>query len=133
MKQDDIKKLLRGSELWITHNRMKIIECLTDHYHFHSIAEILKHTKGLNTKSVYNSITTLMEAGIIESYSFNGVSKYAISDEYIGLKNNIHLVINNEFVEHLEVSEEVFTKIRESVQGIDKKIKSIKIFVHIDD
>lgn len=132
MKREDIRKLLKGKKLWVTDNRMKIIDCLSDNYHFHSITEILKHTKRLNTKSVYNSIKMLMRDGIVESYSFNGVSKYAIKDELIGLKNNIHLVVDNENVEHLEINQKIFDDIRDELFKIDKQPASIKIFVHID-
>lgn len=132
MKREDIRKLLKGKKLWVTDNRMKIIDCLTDNYHFHSITEILKHTKRLNTKSVYNSIKTLMEAGVVESYSFDGISKYAINDELIGLKNNIHLIINNKEVEHLSIDGKIFEQIHHELEKISKKAKSIKIFVHID-
>ncbi len=132
MKREDIKKLLKSKKLWVTDNRVKIIDCLTDNYHFHSITEILKHTKRLNTKSVYNSIKTLMDAGIVESYSFDGISKYAINDELVGLKNNIHLVINNKDVEHLLIDGQIFNQINFELDKIEKKAKSIKIFVHID-
>lgn len=131
MTSKQIEQLLRDNGVSVTANRIKIVDCLTDDsHHFHTIHEISEHTKSLNTKSIYNNIKVLIDAGIVDSYSFSGVSKFALNDNLTS-NGEIH-IINNDDVSHLKISNEIFTDIKNSVRAEGYKVKKVKIFVEVE-
>ncbi len=130
MNINEIKKLLKSKDLSVTDNRIKIIQCLSDGHHFHAISEIIKHV-GLNTKSVYNNIKVLIDKGLVDSFAFGGVSKYALNDLIRHGEYEIH-VVNKEEIKHLEVDKKVFEEIKDKVEASGQKIHSIRILVNVE-
>lgn len=127
----DIEELLRKNNISVTENRVKIVQCLDDGIHFHAITEIVDHMQGVNVKSVYNNIKTLVEAGIVDSYSFGGITKYALNDNLYS-DNEIHLVNRND-VTHLQLNNKIFNDIKKEVTNNNFKVKNIKIFVEVEE
>lgn len=130
MKNIDVVELLKSKDMSITQNRIDIVNCLMDDTHFHTIHEIVDHVGSLNVKSVYNNIKALMEAGIVDSYSFGGISKYALNDN-LNSYEEIHLVSSSD-VSHLKIDKKIFNSIEKSVEANGKKVKGIKIFVEVE-
>lgn len=129
----DAEKILADKRLPITSNRIRILECLMqDDLHFHTISEIAEHLKNVNVKSIYNNIKLLIEAGIVDSYSFGGISKYAINDN-LGEKaqKEIHLVDKANDIKHISVENKVFEDIKNEVTKQGHEVVSIKIFVNV--
>lgn len=129
----DIEKLLKDKGLSVTENRKLIIECLTDsNEHFHSISDISKHIGNINTKSIYNNIKQLIAAGLVDSYSFGGIPKYALNENIAEGLHEIHIVDNNNEINHLEVNPKIFHEIEKEINKSGKKATSIKIFVKVE-
>lgn len=131
MNRDQIIELLKKNELSVTENRIKIVECLNHKTHFHTINDIIDHNKDINFKSVYNNIKSLIDAGIVDTYSFGGVSKYALNDD-LNSDSEIHIVNKNDDVTHIKVKNKVFDEIKKEVTSSGMKVKSIKIFVEVE-
>lgn len=132
MQEKEIVELLKQRNISITQNRIKIMQCLThDGAHFHSINDLIAHMGKLNVKSLYNNIKVLSEAGIVDSYSFNGVSKYAVNDNLYS-EEEIHIISSSNKVNHIKVNPIVFEEIKKSVSKDHKKLKGIKIFVEVE-
>ncbi len=129
-----MEQILKSRGLWVTKNRLAIMACLSDQEHFHSINQIVNHTKKLiNTKSIYNNIRALTKAGIVDSYTFDGISKYALNDQLLGQVHAVHLVRSNQKVDHLSVDQKVFAAISDQVQKVTgQKVRAVKIFVDLD-
>lgn len=130
MNHKSIEKLLRDKNVSVTENRVRIIRCLMDSHHFHTIHEISEHSENLNTKSIYNNIKVLIDAGIVDSYSFAGISKFALNDDLFS-ESEIH-IINKEDVSHLKIDKEIFGDIKNSAEAKGFKVKNIKIFVEVE-
>lgn len=130
MNDKAIEKLLRGKNVSVTENRIRIVKCLMDSHHFHTIHEISEHSKGINTKSIYNNIKVLIDAGIVDSYSFAGISKFALNDDLFS-EDEIHIV-NKEDVSHLKIDKQIFKDIKNSATSKGFKVKNIKIFVEVE-
>lgn len=132
MQEKEIRELLRQRNISITENRIKIMQCLThDGAHFHSINELIAHMGKLNVKSIYNNIKVLSESGIVDSYSFNGVSKYAVNDNLYS-DEEIHIISSSNDVNHIKVNPIVFKEIKKSIARENKRLKGIKIFVEVE-
>lgn len=128
----DIIKLLKEKGLSTTENRIKIIACLDDqHEHFHTISDISKHIGDINTKSIYNNIKQLIDAGIVDSYSFGGVSKYALNENLIEGVHEIHLVHPSKQIKHLEINPKILKDIENEIRKNGNEPVSIKIFVNV--
>lgn len=129
----EIKELLKSKGLSVTDNRIKIIDCLMPSHgeHFHSISDISLHLGDINTKSIYNNIKQLIDVGIVDSYSFGGVSKYALNENATHGVNEIHLVHGEKEIHHLEVSKEIFKMIDKEIKKSGHQTTSIKIFVKV--
>ncbi|WKX02205.1 hypothetical protein [Candidatus Mycoplasma mahonii] len=126
----DIKKILKHYNVNITENRISILNCLNDDFHFHSITDIKNHSQ-LNTKSIYNNIKVLSDAGLIDSYSSGGIVKYALTDSIIGHKNDIHIVEPGNKISHININEKIFQAIKKEVTETGKTVASVKIFVNV--
>ena len=126
--EDRIKEILRKRGVAVTKPRIKIIECLIDDHHYHSVVEIADHLKDqkINNKTLYNNIDKLLESGIIESFSIKNKTKYSLNHEDMGA---VHVVEKNGDVSHIHIKEEVFESIKDSYDG---KIKRIRIFIEAE-
>ncbi len=131
MDRNKIVKILKEKNIKVTNNRVQVLNCLADETHFHTVAEIIDHVKELNTKSVYNTIKLLINSGIVDTYSFGGVSKYAINDNYKNDHSVIHAVNEKLDVTHIDISEKVFSLIKKEVKKNGFEVKNINIFVNI--
>lgn len=124
---------IKRHNISVTDNRRKILLCLIDGMHFHSINDIIEHNKGMNIKSIYNTISIFLQKGVVDSYTFSGITKYAMPDSFFDHgHNSIHLVNKNDHVEHLDIDENIFKEIKKTARSKGKLVKSIKIFVHIE-
>lgn len=133
MEKNKIIELLKKKEIRITENRISIISCLSDNNNFHTVSEIKKHiTNNLNTKSIYNNLKTLLESGIVKTYSFRGIPKFTVADEYKDVHNSIHIV-SKDNVKHLNVDQSIFNNIEEKVKKEGYNPKSINIFIDIEE
>ena len=131
MENKTIEDILKNSNIRVTKNRIAILSCLADEVHFHTVKEISKHVKDLNVKSIYNNIKILISEGLVDTYSFNGISKYAINDNFKDNHNAIHLVDNNSNVSHINISEKIINDIKNKVKKEGYNPSSVKIFVNI--
>lgn len=133
MKKKKIIDILKNNDIRITDNRVAILHCLADEKqkHFHSVSEIIEHVGNVNSKSVYNNIKVLVSKGIVDAYSFGGVSKYAMNDHFKGDHDVIHMVDNNDNVSHLAVGSETFQAIKDKVVENGFESASVNIFVNI--
>ena len=127
---DKIKEILKSKNIGITKNRIAIFNCLNDDHHFHSIKDIIKHTK-MNTKSIYNNIKTLSEVGIIDSYSSGGIVKYALNDVFIGNGQSVHITSKTGDIDHVDVDQKVFALIEKEVKKAGYEVNSVNIFVNV--
>ena len=117
MKEKEIIQLLKEKRVSVTKNRIRIVKCLTDDkLHFHSIADIIDHVGELNVKSIYNNIKILTDAGIVDCYCFNGVSKYALNDN-ITEHSEIHIISDNSNdADHLSIDPKIFRQLKRAVE-----------------
>lgn len=133
MSIEKVNNYIKKFELPITKNRRRVLLCLVDGVHFHSINDIIEHNKDMNVKSVYNAISDFLKKGAIDSYSFSGITKYAMPDSFFGNSDySVHLVNQNDQVEHLEIESAIFEKIKSNAEEKGKKVTNIKIFVHTE-
>ena len=130
LKREKLKNILLDKKISITENRLDILEILNDNHHFHSIQEIVNHLSHLNTKTIYNNIKALLEVGILDSYSFEGLTKYNISDTLTGRKNVAHIIKEVDNVEHINLDEQIFNDIKKICKKNNIDCKKIKIFIH---
>ena len=133
MNEKEIIEILKEYKISITKNRIKMIACLLDDIsHFHSINEFTEHIESMNVKSIYNNLKVLTEAGLIDTYSFAGVQKYAIRDEAIKKYPNTgvaHIINGNDVVKHLELKNKIFKEIRKATEAKGFDVENIKIFI----
>ena len=126
----DSNKLLLDKNIKVTKNRIAILDCLADDTHFHTVKEIIEHVGGLNSKSVYNNIKILIEAGLVDTYSFGGISKYALNDHFKDLHDVAHIV-NAGNVKHININPKTIKSIKKQVKAEGYEPNSVNIFINI--
>ena len=134
MTEKEIRNLLKHARISITENRIKMIDCLiNDETHFHSVNQFQEHIQNMNTKSIYNNLKTLVNAGLIDVYSFNGTQKYALKDGLI--KDNdhnyksAHVISKSDVVKHVKINDEIYNNIKQHAEKQGINVKNIKIFI----
>ncbi|NQZ66243.1 MAG: transcriptional repressor [Mycoplasmatales bacterium] len=131
MEREEIIKILKEKKVKITNNRIAVLNCLADETHFHTVSQIVEHLRDINIKSVYNAVKKLTSEGIVDTYSFEGVSKYAINDNYKNEHNVIHVVNEKLDVTHIDVAPRIFKAIEREIKKNGYQTKNINIFVNI--
>lgn len=131
MEKNKLENILKEYNIRKTDNRLAILNCLADETHFHTVGEIVDHLKTINIKSVYNNIKVLINAGIVDTYSFGGISKYAINDHFKDNHNSAHIVNDNGDVSHINISPDIIKKIKSEASKAGVEASSVNIFINI--
>lgn len=131
MEKNKLENILKEYNIRKTDNRIAILNCLADEKHFHTVAEIVEHLKTINTKSVYNNIKVLINAGIVDTYSFGGISKYAINDHFKDKHNVAHIVNEAGDVSHVNIPSDIVKKIKNEAVKAGLEPSSVNIFINI--
>ena len=111
-----------------------MIDCLiNDETHFHSVNQFQEHIDNMNTKSIYNNLKVLINAGLIDAYSFNGTQKYALKDGLIKTNDHnyksAHVISGDDVVKHIKIGDEIYGNIKKTAEKQGLKVKNIKIFI----
>ena len=131
MEKNAIVNILKSKNIRVTENRILILTCLSDDTHFHTVKQISKHVGSLNTKSIYNNIKILVSKGLIDTYSFDGISKYAINDHYKDEHNVVHIIDKEQNASHITIDKKIISSIKKEVIKNGYDPSSVKIFVNI--
>ena len=131
MLKKKIEKILKDNHLSITTNRIKIISCLEDGLSFHTVKNIADHTK-LNIKSIYNNIKALEKSGIVDSFSFNGISKFAICNKFYNQENPVIHIVNDKKISHLNINKNILKTISNELTNKGYKPLTIRIFAEVE-
>lgn len=95
----ELANLLRSKGLKVTPQRIAILKILSKggHYNGEQIYEELKKTEpSISLSTVYNTLNSLTEAGILNSFEVNGITWYEFKHD---LHINVYCIDTNEIVD----------------------------------
>ena len=132
MNENRFKEILRETGIKVTNNRMAILGCLDDEEHFHSVIDIERHLSDMNTKSIYNSIKIFIAKGIVDSYSFGSVTKYAINDHFHKRHDRMHVFDEKNNVIHVKISPKIYEDIKKEIKKSGLIPTSVSIMARVE-
>ncbi|MCK5807090.1 MAG: transcriptional repressor [Mycoplasmataceae bacterium] len=132
MNENRFKEILKESGIKVTTNRIAILSCLDDKEHFHSVADIEEHLDDMNTKSIYNNIKIFISKGIVDSYSFGSVTKYAINDHFHNRHNRMHVFDQNNNAIHVQISPKIYSDIKKEIKKAGLDPTSVSIMARVE-
>ena len=135
MKKVDIFKKLRSSGLRPTKQRLEICKLLfnrkkTFHFTISDLSKILKKEidKKISLATIYNTIHSFKKNGYLKEIPINSDKSYFDTNT-----SNHHHFIDEKTNEIIDLDEKDVGKIKLKKNLLGKKIKSIEVFVRVEN